>query len=304
MGQKPDFCRTISAVPEVSAAIWMAISVFAPAALAGCPAPDDTPDAAVVDAGAVPLTETEPNDGATLDQYNAIELARPLTGALQSPGDADIFRIATVAGQLYRLTLTVPAGSPLQAHVTVFDTGRGNGAAGDDFVKVGVLDAAGSAQLEWLAIGQGGYFIAVRDQRNVTGSQVGGAGFDYQLSAASVALAEAEVGALVFPTSNVSGSLRAVGAVALYRFSTTSGTDVTIDLRAADSTEPAGLDGRLIAVSVATGDWVARNDDRGQTDVDPQLQAPLYADGEIVLVVDNVNERATRLGYTLNATSP
>ena len=305
MRRKCGASRTHSAILAIARSIrWPIQLISALATFSGCLAPDDTPDAAVVDAGQVLYTETEPNDGATVDQYNALETGKLLTGALQSPGDADIFKIDTIAGRLYRLTLTVPAGSSLQAHVTVFDTGRGGHAAGDDFVKVGVLDGSGSVQLEWLAMGQGGYFVAVRDQRNVTGSQVGGEGFGYELSANNVALAEAEVGALTFPTTGAHASLRAAGAVALYRFSTTSGTEVTIDLRADDSTEPAGLDGRLIVVSVASGDWVARNDDRGQTDVDPLLQAPLYADGEIILVVDNVNERATRLGYTLNATSP
>lgn len=305
MSQKCGQDSTSRAISDALEEIrWPIVLISGLATVSGCLAPDSTPDAAVADAGQVPYTETEPNDGATLDQYNAIDLARLLAGALQTPGDSDIYKLETNAGQLYQVALSIPAGSPLQAHVTIFDTGRGGDAAGDDFVKVGVLDGPGSVQLEWLAIGPGGYFIAVRDQRNVTGSQVGGADFGYQLAATSVALTDAQVSALAFPTSNASGTLRAAGAVALYRFSTTSGTEVTIDLRASDSTEPAGLDGRLIAVSVASGDWVARNDDRGQTDVDPLVQAPLYADGEIVLVVDNVNERATRLGYTLNATSP
>ena len=190
MRQKRDFSRAKSAVLTIACSIQgPVLLISALGSLPGCSAPDDMPDAAVADAGQVLYTETEPNDGATADQYNALETGKLLTGALQSPGDADIFKIDTVAGALYRVTLNVPAGSALQAHLTVFDTGRGGHAAGDDFVKVGVLDGIGSLQLEWLAMGQGGYFVAVRDQRNVTGSQVGGEGFGYELSATTTALA-------------------------------------------------------------------------------------------------------------------
>jgi hypothetical protein len=64
------------------------------------------------------------------------------------------------------------------------------------------------------------------------------------------------------------------------------------------------MDGRLFIYSLTEQDWIARNDNRALDDPDPLIDAPLTADGAMLLVVENIEEQASALGYTLSTSLP
>jgi len=260
----------------------------------------DAADGGVADAdGASELQESEPNGGATTDEVDDLPLGASLYGGIQDPGDSDVFRVQTQPGKVYRAKLDVPAGSSLQGHLTVIDDGRNGKVAGDDFVKIAVAGSAGSAELLFLAMGQGGHFLAVRDARNVQGQSVGGPGHDYVLS-----LLEADVSAgiegavLAFPSQS-SGQLAHPAALALRPFDGAQGTDVVFDLTASGNS-----DFRLFVFSKTQADWIARNDDRSAGDPNPLIDAPLTASGSMWLVIENIEPEATTLGFSLSSSMP
>jgi hypothetical protein len=272
------------------------------AALLGCPAPPPAPDAGpeddagepAPDAGPDLLEEVEPNDGTTPDEVNALEVGAELRGVIDAD-DADIFAVATTAGQPYRVHLTLPAGSALEGHLTVLDDGRDGDAAGSDYLQISRDGLEADVNLELMAMG-GGHLIIVRDGRNVGGSGFGGADHRYTLVVEELALDE--VAQDVSPPEVVSDSLAHAGAMKLYRFSATSGQDALFSF----STN-GDMDGRFFVMATETGSWIARNDD-GPSAPDPLIDAPLFADGEMFLVVDNITEDAADLGYTVDLALP
>ncbi|MFU8806466.1 MAG: hypothetical protein ACNA8W_21820, partial [Bradymonadaceae bacterium] len=81
-------------------------------------------------------------------------------------------------------------------------------------------------------------------------------------------------------------------------FTANEGDDAIIDLRATGD-----MDARLVLFSENTGSWFARNDDRSLGDVDPLIDAPIFAEGPALLVVENIAESVQDLGYTMTARS-
>lgn len=238
--------------------------------------------------------ETEPNDGAQPTEVDALALGHVVEGAVGAAGDADVFQVPVPAGTVVEATLTPLDGSTLTPHLTVFDDGRGGHAAGDDYVKI-VRAPSGEVRLQWLGMGQGGYYLAVRDARNVDGQSVGGSGFGYRLSVRSLDRAGVTRGALSLSAAQ-SGALGSPGAIDLYTFQAQAFQDAQIDLQAAGD-----VDGRLVVYAESTQDWIARNDNRSDSDVNPLIDAPLSEGGALVLVVENLAEQAQSLGYAMTA---
>ena len=238
--------------------------------------------------------ETEPNDGAAASDFDALELGHVVEGTISPAGDADIFRVPVSGGTVVEARLTPTDGSSLEPHLTVFDDGRGGQAAGDDYVKI-VRATSGEVRIQWLGMGQGGYYLAVRDARNVDGQSVGGDGFDYELAVSELARQSVTIGPLSF-SSTESGTLGFGGAIDLYTFQAQAYQNALIDMQASGD-----VDGRLTVYAEATADWIARNDNRSQDDPDPLLDAPLTEGGDLVLVVENIAEQASSLGYSLTA---
>lgn len=253
--------------------------------------PDATSDASADMTSPTRVEEAEPNDGATLDEVNDFAVGTQMHGNIDA-ADSDVFQLDAMAGSIYRITLTLDAGSQLDPHVTVFDAGRDGNNAGDDYVKI----VRGST-IEVLAMGVGGYFVAVRDARNVDGGSVGGTGFGYALDVDVVDPA-AVATPLTFPDT-LSGALTSAGAVDLWSFDGTEGMNVLFDFAA-----NGDLDGRLLVFSTTQGSWIARQDDRTVGNPNPLLDAPLSASGPMFLVVENITEDATNLGYTIDASIP
>lgn len=248
------------------------------------------------DAGAAPLLqEREPNGGATPEEFNELPVGAGLRGAVGSPGDADLFHVSTLPGRVYDAWLEVPAGSPLLGHLTAIDDGRGGDAAGEDYVKLARSPDGPDARLSWLAMGAGGYFVAVRDERGVGAAGPGGPAYAYTLRVVEQSPREAGVLELGRP-GEAQGQLPHAGGVSLHSFEAAQGDEVRFDLQAL----PRGaFDGRLLVWSEATGDWVARNDNRAVDDLDPLIATPLTADGPWLLVVDNIEETPAGLSYRL-----
>ncbi|MFH1807590.1 MAG: hypothetical protein ABIJ09_02505 [Pseudomonadota bacterium] len=269
-------------------------------AMAAClPVPPATGDAGPgADARWSEQDESEPNNGTTTEEFNGLAIGTRAHGVLQLPDDVDIFRFDAELGGLYVVSLTPDPDSSLQPHLTVMDSGVGTAPAGNSYIKI--LRSHGEALIiETLAMGVDGFFAVVRDARNVGGA--GGAGdadARYSLTVQAVDRSQATVGALSF-TSTQSGLLRHAGAVDLYTFEGTSWSDLLVDLRATGD-----LDGRLFVFADATGDWIARNDNRSQGDVDPLIDAPLTEGGSLLLVVENIAEQAADLRYTVDASWP
>ncbi len=254
---------------------------------------DATPDA-TPDAAPMMLTEMEPNDGTTTDEVNDLPIGATMSGAIDAAGDSDIFRIPTVGGHAYVIQLTTPGA--LMGHLTVIDSGRDGAAAGEDYVHLSRTGTEADVELDLLAMGDG-HLVAVRDVRSLDGGAgSGGADHDYVLSVTEVPAASIAT-PLTFP-STVTGALDHPGAMGVHSFDGTEGTWVTLDLA------PTGMmDGRLFIVSEATGSWIARNDDRSAGDTSPLIDAPLTASGTMYLVVENIDEMATGLGYSIAAST-
>ncbi len=238
------------------------------------------------DAGGEELTEQEPNNGSTATEFNDLPFGANLSGVIASE-DVDIFSVPSTAGTLYTVALDLPGGSELQPHITVLDAGRDGDAPGQDYVKI----ARGNS-IEFLAMGSGGHLIIVRDARNVDGGAVGGDGFTYSLRVDGADAADNTQGAVSFG-AQLSDSLATSGTVHLWSFEGTEGQDVVFDMSA-----PNG-DGRLWVYSTATGDWIARQDDRTLGDPNPLLDAPLTASGAMYLVVETISEDVDNVGYTI-----
>jgi hypothetical protein len=262
--------------------------------------PDAQPEAAAdvapeQEAAAQLLQEKEPNDGTTTAEFNALPAGAIMQGAIDKPGDNDIFRFDAAPGKAYSISLSLPSGSLLQPHLTAMDTGRDTHAAGEDYVKI-VKSTSSDVSLDLLAMGQGGYFAVVRDARNVSGPTVGGAEYKYTVTVTEVDPKSFEAPALQFPV-NLQDKLDRAGGLRLYPFTATEGANAVFDLKATGT-----MDGRLMVFASSIGSWIARNDDRSVGDPNPLIDAPLSESGAMWLVVENVDETSTDWAYSLQGT--
>lgn len=240
--------------------------------------------------------EQEPNNGATDTEYNDLPIGTLVSGAIQDKGDPDIFRVPAAPGKVYQATL-LAMGTSLQGNLTVMDTGRDGHAEGDDYVKLANATDT-SATLAWIGMGEGGYFVIVRDKRNLSSAVVGGSDFKYQLIVQERPATEFEGGALDFALP-MTGKLSSAGDLKLYPFDGTAGTDILIKLQASGD-----MDGRMMLFAKSTGSWFARNDNQSATDINPLIDAPLTESGAMWLVVENVDHEATGFDYAITATLP
>jgi hypothetical protein len=240
--------------------------------------------------------EAEPNNGGSDADFNLIQSDWVMRAAIGTAGDIDIFRLQTRPGWVYRVRVEVQ--DEMQGHLTVFDDGRNGKPYADDYVKLAL--AEGNVALEWVAMGEGGYYIGVQDRRNVEGGSVGGPGFEYEVFIDELSVEAFGSQALLFP-SDQQAALETPGALDLYTFEGSEGSEVLIDCSALQAGGEQGMDARLSIVSRVSGDWLARNDNRAFGELDPLIDAPLFGSGPMLLLVENVNEHANDLRYRLRA---
>jgi hypothetical protein len=258
-------------------------------------ATDAIVDSAPADTSTAMLEEMEPNDGTTTDEVNDLPVGATMSGTIDAAGDSDIFLVPTMGGRAYLISLTTPGA--LMGHLTVIDSGRDGDPAGDDYVHLSGTGVAADVELDLLAMGDG-HLVAVRDVRSLDGGAgSGGPDHDYTLQ-----VTELDPTSIATPLSlpgTTTGALSHPGAVQVYSFDGTEGTWVTMDLMPAGS-----MDARLFVVAEATGSWIARNDDRSAGDNTPLIDAPLTASGSMYLVVENIDEGAPSLAYSIESTLP
>ncbi len=246
--------------------------------------------------GVTTAQEMEPNDGATLTEVNPITPGVVMQGSIGAANDSDIFKVATTPGKVYEVRLVTTSLSPLEGHLSVFDAGRNGKSAGQDYIKIATSGhGTHDAVLRLLAMGEGGYLLAVRDERNVPkASGYGGPSFSYLLSVEEHAASEVVQKNLPLP-GTTSASLGSPGDLHLYPFTIASNQSITADLTPTSDSFFA----RMFVFSSKTGDWVARNGNDGSDPASHFDDVPLQPAGDAFLVVENVNEEATSLGYTL-----
>jgi hypothetical protein len=146
-------------------------------------------------------------------------------------------------------------------------------------------------------MGEGGYFLAVRDRRNVgTEAGAGGDDFNYELSVEAVDKSQFSRGSVVFGGQQ-GDTLDGPAHLALYQLPGSKGDEIEIDIQA---TGDADL--RALVYSETTRDWIARHDDRGINNTDPIIDAPLTAEGPFWLLIENIDETASGLGFNYTAT--
>lgn len=229
------------------------------------------------------LMEMEPNDGNELDEVNDLPVGERLGGVL-TLGDSDIFLVPTQPGAVYEVSLQT---TNIAHHITVIDYGRGGDSPGEDYVKI-----SRGETLQFVSMGEGGHLVVVRDSNNVDGGMVGGDDFTYVVEVRELDPATVTEGALTLG-DELSGTLAAPSDVQIWTFDGTAGMDVVFDM-----SMPNG-DGRLYVVATATGDWIARQDNRAIDDPNPLLDAPLTASGAMWLVVEDITESGPPRAYTI-----
>lgn len=255
-------------------------------------------DLATTDAAAISGPEVEPNNGGSITDRNDIALGADITGAISTPNDIDVFFVPVTPGQLVTATLTGTAGSTLQPHLTVIDAGRNGDDAGEDYVKiVKSISLTNPLAMQWVAMGEGGYLVVVRDVRNIeSGGTSGSPSHTYTLrvDASTPTTTPIASGA----TGN--GTLTNAGAVAIYEVDITTASDLVFDVKHTGGA--TGIDARVIVYSAMTHDWVARQDDRGANDPDPLVDAPIATTGKHWLVVENIEPTAGTFGFSYSLT--
>jgi hypothetical protein len=294
--------RTI--VPGLAPAVAVLACASAGAGLASCaPASVDDPagesedededeDEGEDEGERVLVDEREPNGGDPVTATNPLAVAGGARGVIDGPDDVDVFAVASTPGHVYRVGCAT-SGSPLDCHLTVLDDGRSGDAAGDDYVRLAAHPDGPDAALTFVALGQGGHYVIVRDARALAGAGRGGADFGYVVTMDDVTGEPGLSGpALAFPGSH-DGALPSPASLQLHPLDAVEGADVVIDVAAAGD-----ADLRAFVVSAATGDWVLRNDDRG-ADSDPLIDAFFPAAGPHLLLVEAVADDASDVRYTV-----
>ncbi len=232
------------------------------------------------------LSEHEPNDGTSTTEHETAKLAEQWLGAIGTAGDVDVYFVDVAPGQRLAARLQLGTGSELQPLLTVMDAGRNGKAAGGDYVKLATGD------VQWVSMGQGGYYVIVRDARNVGSSATAGSPqHTYSL------IIEAATPPVVTLHGSDTGYdvLASPGAIQLYELDAGSGGgDLLFDVTR--ESQGGKLDARVIVYSLTEADWVARQDDRSGSSVDPLVDAPIGA-GLHWLVVENVEPTATAFGF-------
>ena len=230
------------------------------------------------DAGEGDVVESEPNGGDPIADVDDASIGAGIRGVIDGAADVDFFHVEdAVKGHVY----AVRADADFSVRLAVLDDGRGGDAPGGDYVRLGHDDVT-------FAVLGGGVYVAVDDDN--------GDGGAYRVSFDDVT---ADVSAGALASGTVSGDLGSAAGVVSYSVDVDAGSDVVFDANASGDG-----DLRLFVVSLSTGDWIARNDDRAADDANPRIDAPLFDEGPYVLLVENIDEAATDLGYTLTAVVP
>ena len=246
------------------------------------------------------VMESEPNGGAMLDEVDPLNANELGVGTIGEASDTDVWFVDVQPGKFYKVNLHIPEGSELDAHLTILDAGRNDKSAGEDYVKIAIADAPeGDASMTFLTMGEGGYYMIVRDARNV-GPQMASVGSDahtYELSMDELDIQDVQGNTLSFDRTVITDALESAGDIKVYPFSANEGNELVVDMVASSD----DMDGRLFIYSDTEKSWIARQDDRTIDNVNPLVDAPLFASGVMWVIVENTLPEATALEYSIAA---
>jgi hypothetical protein len=235
--------------------------------------------------------ESEPNNGATVTEFNAMTLPGTMRGVIDPANDTDIFAVDLTPGQFWEWTAA--PSSDLAPLVTLFDTNMNS----LNPTSIGYAAAGAPASLQHFVLRPGKFVVAMRDARNRAPSQnKGGPGFGYALTAKRIASLPAIP--VTFPSIK-QGKLASVGAVDLYSFSGTMGKGFDIIVRALRKSPPSTLDSRLSLYDVTGNRAIITNDNVSTTITDSQVGGAAALTGDIIVIVDNEGVNTTDLSYEI-----
>lgn len=225
------------------------------------------------------ISESEPNDGATTTEFNAISVPSVITGTLGKANDADVFSFSAQAGD--RLAVQASSTDAAELHLAVF---------GDAALNVPpAVNAFGNGKdafAEYYVVKSGTYYIALRDRRNVGSSPagVGGPTFGYTITVSPLSRAPLPitVGQSEATTISPAGTVRV--------FSFTAKQDDELELRAkAKALSPASdVDTRLSLFHPGQQAWLGTNDNPSLGETDSLLQGKMPFNGTYHVIVENV----------------
>ena len=232
------------------------------------------------------LSESEPNNGSTTTEFNAITVPSLITGAIGSANDADVFSFTAQAGD--RLAVTATSDGDAQLHLAVFGE-----TSLDVPPAVNAFGQGNNAFAEYYVLKAGTYFIAVRDRRNVGSSPagVGGASFTYSLSVAPLSRAPQ---ALTLGQS-VASQLSPAGTVRVFSFSATKDDDLELRAMAKGLTPASDVDTRLSLFHPGQKAWLGTNDNPSLSESDSLLKGKMPFTGTYHVVVENVADSGSDL---------
>lgn len=238
-------------------------------------------------------TESEPNNGTTTTETNAMTIPGEMRGKLDPAQDVDIFGVALGPGDFWEWTLT-PTTADLAPHLTVFDIAPGS----LNPTRLVAGQAGAAAKLDHFVLRDGTFVAAVRDTRNVPSGSVGGPTFGYSLVAKKKPVNAVQVS---FPTTKAA-TLASLSSIDLYTFTGTQGKGFDIVVKADRKAAPSTLDSRLSLFDMTTKKTLITNDNASGTTGDSQISSASPGNSTYMVVVENEGTNAADLSYEIEFT--
>ncbi|MCC6749269.1 MAG: hypothetical protein IT371_16520 [Deltaproteobacteria bacterium] len=244
---------------------------------------------------AASVSESEPNDGKTTTEVNAIKVPVLVRGSIGVADDADVFTFQAQAGD--RLVARVQGQGGLRPHLAVF------GEKGLGVPASVTSSASGETFAEYYVLKSGAYFVAVRDLRNVGGSSqhVGGPALTYALTV--LGLSRPPISATV--GSETKATISPYGTVLVFAFTAQKDEKVDVTVLAKRLVPPSDADTRLSLFHPGQAAWLGTNEDLSGSQSDSLLTGNLPFAGTYHAIVENVAAApGSNLAVTLKLSRP
>jgi hypothetical protein len=232
------------------------------------------------------VTESEPNDGKTATEFNAITVPSVISGTIGTAGDADVFSFSAQAGD--RLTVQASSLDAAQLHLAVFGDAALNVPA-----AVNAFGNGKDAFAEYYVLKSGTYYIALRDRRNVGSNPagVGGPTFGYTITVAPLSRAPQAITVGQSKTDQITPA----GTVRVYAFSAKKDDQLELRAKAKALTPASDVDTRLSLFHPGQKAWLGTNDNPSLSETDSLLQGKMPFTGTYHVVVENVADSGSDL---------
>lgn len=233
-----------------------------------------------------PTRESEPNDGNTKTEFNAIHVPDMILGAIEKANDSDVFRFPAQAGDRLSVRATSTGGAEL--HVAVFGEASLNVPP-----AVNTFGHGKNALAEYYILKSGTYFIALRDRRNIgaTPAGVGDPSFTYTIVVTTLSRAPLAI-ALGMPQAT---TIDPAGTVRVLSFSAQKEDTLEVRTTAKGLTPASDVDTRLSLFFPGQKAWLGTNDNPSLGVSDSLLKGKMPFSGTYHVIVENVADSGTDL---------